>query len=183
MNRYRLTLAAAVCCALSLYFVDGEAVQTIATVAASKVEKVASVAHATTTPDNATPDKATPDTSSSAEQSPEDASSADQETAVVDIVEEHTLAFEPPFPDRMNIFQAPKRQGRGSAKTNTQSETAVELLGFVNVNGQRVALSIDGMVTTIAEGGQAYGIEVISIQPPSVFLRSGKQRWQASFEN
>lgn len=93
------------------------------------------------------------------------------------------LAYNPPFPERVDLFQAPKRQGRGLANMGGQTQIAVELLGFVNVEGQRVALSIDGMVSTAAEGDTLSGIEVISIQPPKVVLQRGRQRWQASFDN
>ena len=168
MNRYRLALAATVCCGLSLYFLSGKSQQPVVDVAERTVEA-------------SKPDNGNSTTAPEVEQ----VATAVEDQSLEQVVETEAmeLAFEPPFPDRTNLFQAPKRQGRGSSKSSNQSETAVELLGFVNVNGQRVALSIDGLVTTIAEGGQAYGIEVISIQPPSVFLRRGKQRWQASFEN
>ncbi len=168
MNRYRLALAAAVCCGLSLYFLSAESPQQVLDVAESAVESSKLV-----------------DGNSQTLPRVEQAATLVDEQAVEQAAEPEVMeiAFEPPFPDRTNLFQAPKRQGRGSSKSSNQSEVAVELLGFVNVDGQRVALSIDGLVTTIAEGGQAYGIEVISIQPPSVFLRRGKQRWQASFEN
>ncbi len=171
MNRYRLALAAAVCCALSLYFMDGETQHQLVEFSETRPE---------TKVEGTTPSE----TDSPATLAPTD--KATDEEQAVDLEaghEELKLAFEPPFPDRTNLFQAPKRQGRGRSKSKGQTETSVELLGFVNVNGQRVALSIDGLVTTIAEGGEEYGIEVISIQPPSVFLRRGKQRWQASFEN
>ncbi len=178
MNRYRITLAAlGACCAFSLYlFTAGKSEeQIVAAPTTPKMEKKSNLAA-----DNRLAKSETNSTSASAEKSADKAQGSELEP----LIEEQTLVFEPPFPGHMNLFQAPKRQGRGGiAKSGGQSETAVELLGFVNVNGQRVALSIDGLVTTIAEGDQAYGIEVLSIQPPSVFLQRGKQRWQASFEN
>lgn len=171
MNRYHITLAAAVCCALSLLFLGDETQQQL------EIVTVTSTEEASLTTASSEADK-------SSKESIDDKTSVDEEVTQSDAdVEEHKLAFEPPFPERTMLFQAPKRQKLGRTKSNGQSETSVELLGFVNVDGQRVALSIDGLVTTIAEGGEAYGIEVISIQPPSVFLRRGKQRWQASFEN
>ena len=96
---------------------------------------------------------------------------------------EPELQFEPPFPDRISIFQAPRRQGRNRIQQSGQSEAAIELLGFVNVDGPRVALSFDGHVKTAAEGESYFGIEVISIQPPAVVLQRGRQRWQATFDN
>ena len=97
--------------------------------------------------------------------------------------EEDKVVFSPPYPDRVSLFRAPERQGRAFATREGQRESDVELLGFVNVGGQRVVLDIDGIVTPIAEGAKRNGIEVISIQPPSVVLQRGRQRFQATLEN
>ena len=92
------------------------------------------------------------------------------------------VAFEPPFPDRLDLFSAPKRQGKVLAKTKGQEESAVELLGFSNVGQPQALLAVNGIVTPLAEGEKYYGIEVISIQPPKVVLQRGRQRWQATIE-
>lgn len=89
--------------------------------------------------------------------------------------------YEPPFPERENLFLAPKRRAQTKAPGNV--EQSVELLGFANVRGPRVILSINGNVVPIAEGGQEAGIEVISIQPPAVVLQRDRERWQATLEN
>ncbi|NOY43199.1 MAG: hypothetical protein GXP26_15370 [Planctomycetes bacterium] len=94
-----------------------------------------------------------------------------------------TLAYDPPFPDRVDLFVAPKRNGRGIAATPEGVERAVELIGFVNVDSQQVVLSIDGKVTPLGVGSQIAEIEVISIQPPVVVLQRGRQRWRATLEN
>ncbi len=91
-------------------------------------------------------------------------------------------AYQPPFPDRIELFVPPKRQG-GMVLKEGGSEEAVELLGFVKLDKLQVVLSINGQVTPMYEGGNQYGIEVISIQPPKVVLQRGRQRWQASLEN
>ncbi len=98
------------------------------------------------------------------------------------IVEESLVEdYQPPFPDRVNLFLAPKREGKSNA---SNQEEAVELLGFVNVrNNHKAVLSINGIVYPIAEGESQFGVEVISIQPPGVVLQRGRQRWQASLEN
>ena len=93
------------------------------------------------------------------------------------------VSFEPPFPDRVELFVAPQRTGRGAKESPDKSENSIELLGFVNVDDQRVVLSIDGLVWPLTEGSQEAGIEVISIQPPAVVLQRGRQRWQVSLEN
>lgn len=98
-------------------------------------------------------------------------------------VEPVAAAFQPPFPNRVNLFQAPRRQGRVLAEAKGQKGAAVELLGFVNVDRPRVVLAVDGLVTSLAEGSEEFGIEVISIQPPKVMLQRDRQRWQATLEN
>jgi hypothetical protein len=106
------------------------------------------------------------------------------EPAAAEPPPEESLAadYQPPFPDRVHLFLAPKRDGKSS--TVSDQEEAVELLGFVNVRDHRKAvLSINGMVYPIAEGDSQFGVEVISIQPPGVVLQRGRQRWQASLEN
>jgi hypothetical protein len=88
--------------------------------------------------------------------------------------------YQPPFPDRVDLFVAPKREGGAHASGESVS---VELLGFVEVDQPRAVLSINGQVTPIAAGGVESGVEVISIQPPMVLLQRGRQRWQATLEN
>ncbi len=89
--------------------------------------------------------------------------------------------FTPPFPDRSDPFDPPKR-ARGMARRSEDSGETVELKGFVNVDGQRVVLDIDGIISPLPEGGERYGVRVISIQPPSVVLQRGRSRWTASLE-
>jgi hypothetical protein len=88
--------------------------------------------------------------------------------------------YTPPFPDRVDLFVPPKRQG--SSQSHDSSERAVELMGFVRVDRPRAILSINGQVSPLAEGESVDGIEVISVQPPSVLLQRGRQRWQATIE-
>jgi hypothetical protein len=92
-----------------------------------------------------------------------------------------TEPYTPPFPDRVDLFVAPKRQG-GGGQSHDSSERAVELMGFIRVDRSRAILSINGQVSSIAEGETVEGIEVISVQPPSVLLKRGRQRWQATIE-
>ncbi|MEM8944040.1 MAG: hypothetical protein AAGD11_02575 [Planctomycetota bacterium] len=167
INRYNISLLYALICALGLYYLgtNGDsgssevptsiASRDVTSTKPSSVEEVADEAYDETTADE--------DQTRSADPVP--------------------VVFDPPFPDRVALFQAPKRQGRGRIKPSGQSDSAIELLGFVNVNGPRVALSFDGLVRTAAEGDKYYGIEVISIKPPAVVLQRGRQRWQATFDN
>ncbi|MCG8450745.1 MAG: hypothetical protein MI725_14340 [Pirellulales bacterium] len=107
---------------------------------------------------------------------------ADQQTEAKPVEKPVELAFEPPFPERVDLFQAPKRQGKGLLRSE-QSGTSIELLGFVNVDQQRVLLDVNGLVAPFAEGDKHFGIEVVSIQPPKVVLQRGRQRWQTALEN
>jgi hypothetical protein len=92
-----------------------------------------------------------------------------------------TVQFSPPFPDRTELFEPPKRAS-GSVRRDDEHGESVELKGFVNVDKPRAVLSIDGVISPIAEGGEKYGVQVISIQPPSVVLQRGRSRWTATLE-
>lgn len=89
--------------------------------------------------------------------------------------------FTPPFPNRVDLFEPPKRDESTKHRGDT-TEELVELKGFVNVDEPRVVLSIDGVIAPLPEGGQKYGVQVISIKPPSVVLQRGRSRWTATLE-
>src|SRR3970282_142492 len=91
----------------------------------------------------------------------------------------HVAAFSPPFPERLELFEPPKR-AQSTVKRDDEHGESVELKGFINVDQPRVVLSIDGVISPIAEGGEKYGVQVISIQPPSVVLQRGRSRWTAT---
>lgn len=115
-----------------------------------------------------------------ASQADKKSSSSKTEKAIDEQTVETT--YEPPYPDRQNLFLAPKRS---SSHKDSQGKInqSVELLGFANVQGPRVILSINGNVVPLAEGAKELGIEVISIQPPAVVLQRDRERWQATLEN
>jgi hypothetical protein len=96
--------------------------------------------------------------------------------------ESEQQAFEPPYPHRENLFLTPKRSAVNN-DTPGNNQQSVELLGFANVQGPRVILSIDGIVVPMPVGATQSGIEVISIQPPAVVLQRDRERWQATLEN
>jgi hypothetical protein len=89
--------------------------------------------------------------------------------------------FTPPFPDRTELFEPPKRAA-SSVRRDDEHGESVELKGFINVDEPRAVLSIDGVISPVAEGGERYGVQVISIQPPSVVLQRGRSRWTATLE-
>jgi hypothetical protein len=93
----------------------------------------------------------------------------------------HVAEFKPPFPERTDLFEAPKR-AQSTVRRDDEHGQSVELKGFVNVGEQRVVLSIDGVLSPIPEGGEKYGVQVISIQPPKAVLQRGRSRWTATLE-
>jgi hypothetical protein len=93
-----------------------------------------------------------------------------------------TVAYTPPFPDRLELFQPPQRTLNAARREDEHGET-VELKGFIHVDEPRVVLSIDGVISSVPEGGEKYGVQVISIKPPNVVLqRGGRQPWTATLE-
>jgi hypothetical protein len=89
--------------------------------------------------------------------------------------------FAPPFPERNELFEPPKRAQTTMRHDDDSGET-VELKGFINVDEPKVVLSIDGVISPVPEGGEKYGVQVISIEPPSVVLQRGRSRWTATLE-
>ena len=116
-----------------------------------------------------------------AQAKPEDKSAPTPELANPTETAAHTAAFTPPFPDRLELFEAPKRAQSTVRRDDEHGET-VELKGFITVDQPRVILSIDGVISPVPEGGEKYGVRVISIQPPSVVLQRGRNRWTATLE-
>jgi hypothetical protein len=89
--------------------------------------------------------------------------------------------FKPPFPERTDLFEAPKRS-QNTARSEDEHGQSVELKGFVNVDEPQVVLAIDGVLASIPEGGEKYGVQVISIQPPKAVLQRGRSRWPVTLE-
>jgi hypothetical protein len=89
--------------------------------------------------------------------------------------------FVPPFPERLELFEPPKR-AQGNIRRDDEDGETVELKGFIHVDEAKVVLSIDGVIAPVPEGGEKYGVQVISIQPPSVVLQRGRNRWTATLE-
>lgn len=112
---------------------------------------------------------------------PESKSAPAPDLANPKVTTAHVAEFAPPFPDRLELFEAPKRV-QGTVRRDDEHGESVELKGFINVDQPRVLLSIDGVIAPIAEGGEKYGVQVISIQPPSVVLQRGRNRWTATLE-
>jgi hypothetical protein len=113
----------------------------------------------------------------SASSAPSDTTAADSPAPAAGAVAE----FQPPFPNRTELF-APPRGGQGTVRRDEEHGDTIELKGFVDVDGPQVVLAIDGVISPIPEGGEKYGVQVISINPPHVVLQRGRSRWTASLE-
>jgi hypothetical protein len=185
-------LFTAVACALALcLFANGcsETVEPEASPSAPAAPLIPALARSEAAPPvvntaTETPSAATAPTAPPEDIKPQpDANGETTPTLVEDEEAKPTVAeYKPPFPERVDLFVPPKRQG-GMRLKEGETEDAVELLGFVDVDRPQVVLSVNGQVVPIAEGATQYGVEVISIQPPKVVLQRGRQRWQASIEN
>lgn len=88
--------------------------------------------------------------------------------------------FNPPFQER-ELFEPPKG-AQSAVRRDEEHGQTVELKGFINVDEPKVILSIDGTVSPIPEGGEKYGVKVISIQPPKALLQRGRNRWTATLD-
>jgi hypothetical protein len=164
----------AVGCADEAPELSATAIVTPAVVQPQPVERIAQSASAATSPAAAAAPaevETVANTEADADLSPE-AAAKDAEPA--------SAGYKPPFPDRVDLFVAPKRQGSAAGQTN--GDNSVELMGFVRVDRQRAVLSINGEITPLAEGESQFGVEVISVRPPMVVLQRGRQRWQATLE-
>ncbi len=98
-----------------------------------------------------------------------------------DVPTQRIAEFSPPFPERLELFEPPQRAQGAVSRDDELSET-VELKGFINVDQPLAVLSIDGVMSSIPEGGEKYGVQVISIQPPSVIWQRGRNRRTATLE-
>ena len=83
--------------------------------------------------------------------------------------------FEPPYPDRQDLFSPAAKVADAPERPETAGD--VGLRGFVNVDGLRALLVINGRVTVTEAGRQYSGIDVVSIDPPQVTLQRGRIRW------
>lgn len=86
-----------------------------------------------------------------------------------------TEEFKPPYPDRHDLFSPAAKVADAPERPDTAGDVA--LRGFVNVDGLRALLVINGRVTVTEAGRQYSGIDVVSIDPPQVTLQRGRIRW------
>ena len=93
------------------------------------------------------------------------------------------LAYQPPFPNRVNLFEPLRKKRTSTAQRSDTSGESVVLKGFGNVGQPMAILAIDGVIAPLSEGEERYGVEVISInQPKAVVLQRGRSRWTATLQ-
>lgn len=95
---------------------------------------------------------------------------------------EPIAAYDPPFPDRTDLFEPRKHAARVAKLSSGDSAESVVLMGFANLDEPRVILAINGEVKPLRSGEEALGIQVISIDPPRAVLQRGRSRWTVSIE-
>ncbi|MCH8924008.1 MAG: hypothetical protein IIA67_12770 [Planctomycetes bacterium] len=92
-------------------------------------------------------------------------------------------AFEPPYPDRHELFQSPKVRRSTAPERNARNNVQrVRLKGFVDVDEIRAILVVNGQTNALAVGDKSEGVEVLSIKPPRVTLQRGRVRWTESIQ-
>ena len=85
-------------------------------------------------------------------------------------------AFEPPFPERTNLFARPNAQKAAGLVRKRQEVRGGDLLlkGFVNVGRPKAMLQMDGKLWIAGEGETRDDVSIVSVAPPKVSVaRSG----------
>jgi hypothetical protein len=161
----RITLAVAI--ALGAMGCGRRAVSQQQTSADDKPESTAIV------PASEVGEKATPKTSARSSRLPQDA-----KPAVTPTVEKYVG----PFPHRSNPFALPNADSAATAakQRETVKQAEERLLGFINVDGRKALIQIDGKVWAAQQGDRRDGIEVVEIAPAKVTLRRDGATWQLS---
>lgn len=91
--------------------------------------------------------------------------------------------YKPPYPDRSQLFQSPRVRRSSLAGRGTRDRAQrVQLRGFVNLDGIRAILIVNGETNSMAAGDVSDGIEVISINPPRVTLQRSRVRWTETLQ-
>ena len=91
--------------------------------------------------------------------------------------------YKPPYPDRNQLFQSPRvRRSSLAGRGTRDGAQRVQLRGFVNLDGIRAILIVNGETNSMAAGDVSDGIEVISINPPRVTLQRSRVRWTETLQ-
>ena len=106
---------------------------------------------------------------------------ASEAAAVVD----EPVAFEPPFPDRTDLFAQPNANKVAAVvrERREQSGPDLQLKGFVNVGEPRAMLRIDGELWIARAGESRAGVEVVTITPPQVTIKRDEKNIELSLRD
>ncbi len=96
------------------------------------------------------------------------------------VLREAMARYVAPFPERSDLFVAPKGGAKSSAGPETEGD--VQLRGLVDVGQLQAILDIEGSIALIAVGGEKLGVKVVSIDHHQVVLERGVTRWTASLD-
>lgn len=120
---------------------------------------------------NALVDKATPTTSVRKSRLPQG-----DKPAVAPAAEKYVG----PFPHRTNPFALPNTESAATAakQRETVKQAEERLLGFINVDGRKALLQVDGKIWAAQKGDTRDGIEVVDVTPADVTLRRDGATWQ-----
>lgn len=90
--------------------------------------------------------------------------------------------FQPAFPDRRDPFRIDKVDIQQDEIMHASSD--IRVVGFAKLGEQQAILKIGDESKFVVVGDRIGDVEVLSISPPRVRLRSGKLTWDASmFQN
>ena len=104
----------------------------------------------------------------------------DLESAPVSTEQEPAnTTLEYPSPGREEIFLPPVKQPLADQRSSDSGEGVV-LMGFADVDGARVILRIDGIITSLRAGESRGDVSVLSIDPPKVTLQRAGRQWTKS---
>ena len=116
----------------------------------------------------------------------------------VDSVIDQTEATTPPLPESMDLFSPPTVvipvvTKEPELKTEPEPEVVEEpveeerettpppplrLLGFVEVDGLKALLTVEGKLNVVTIGDSVSGVEIIAVEAPTVTLRHGTEEFQ-----
>jgi len=86
----------------------------------------------------------------------------------------------PPFPERRELFIPPQGVDPALARAAGKSSTGVMLKGFVQVDGVRVLVDVNGQIAVLGEGEHHEGLRVVRLEPPIATFERGAETWSTS---
>lgn len=120
--------------------------------------------------------------SSSVDPVVEEQAQTDSETTIVEMSDDDE--WRPPFPEKVDFFSAPQLDSPTLEATETEgaSNSAVRVIGFVEVEGNQPAaiLDVDGTPVVATLGQSIGGIEVVAVNDPDVTLQNNGERWSVN---